>query len=72
MLFLKAEVCSELFLKIIVTILMPTSKKKGILLTLNRCVKTIDASAMLSINRNSMHEIDNFDEKVLEKFISMK
>lgn len=26
----------------------------------------------MSINRNSMHEINNFDDKVPEKFISMR
>nr|CAH7731299.1 unnamed protein product [Callosobruchus chinensis]CAH7733166.1 unnamed protein product [Callosobruchus chinensis] len=32
----------------------------------------LNALVMMSINRNLVHQINNFDDKVMEKFISMK
>nr|CAH7765798.1 unnamed protein product [Callosobruchus chinensis] len=32
----------------------------------------LNALVMMSINRNVVHQINNFDDEVMEKFISMK
>nr|CAH7765288.1 unnamed protein product [Callosobruchus chinensis] len=68
-------------LKIIVTTPMTTAEAERTFSTLKR-IKTflrntmlndrLNALVMMSINRNLVHQINNFDDKVMEKFISMK
>nr|CAH7738483.1 unnamed protein product [Callosobruchus chinensis] len=68
-------------LKIIVTTPMTTAEAERTFSTLKR-IKTflrntmlndrLNALVMISINRNLVHQINNFDDKVMEKFISMK
>lgn len=68
-------------LNIIVTTPMTTAEPERNFSTLKR-IKTflrstmlndrLNALAMMSINRNLILEINNFDEKVMEKFISLK
>lgn len=68
-------------LKIILTTPMTTAESERCFSTLKR-VKTflrntmgndrLNALAMMSINKNLVQDIDSFDDKVLEKFISMK
>lgn len=68
-------------LKVILTTPMTTAESERCFSTLKR-IKTflrntmgndrLSALAMMSINKNLVQDIDNFEEKVLEKFISMK
>ncbi|KAK9753079.1 hAT family C-terminal dimerization region [Popillia japonica] len=87
LLFIMENNLSETFietskiLKIIVTTPMTTAEAERTFSTL-KYIKTflrntmlddrLNALAMMSINRNLVHEINNFDDKVMEKFISMK
>ena len=68
-------------IKIIVTTPMSTAESERCFSTLKR-IKTflrntmnedrLNALAMMSINKNLIYNIDNFDEKVVEHFISQK
>lgn len=72
---------TEKLLKIVVTTPMDTNEPERCFSTLNR-IKSflrntinedrLNALAMISINRELMHDIPNFDEKVLEHFISQE
>ena len=68
-------------LKTIATTPMTTEEAERTFLTLKH-IKTflrntmlhdrLNALSMMSINRNLVHQINNFDDKVMEKFISIK
>lgn len=68
-------------LKIIITTPMSTAESERCFSTLKRILTflrntmgndRLNALAMLSINKHFVHNINNFDEKVIEEFISMK
>nr|CAI5844592.1 unnamed protein product [Callosobruchus analis] len=68
-------------LKIIITTPMSTAEPERCFSTLKR-IKTflrnstnedrLNALAMMSINKNFVHSIDNFDERVIEHFVKVK
>ncbi|CAH1103808.1 unnamed protein product [Psylliodes chrysocephalus] len=68
-------------LKIVITTPMSTAEPERCFSTLKR-IKTflrntmneerLNALAMMSINKNFVHSIDNFDEKVVEHFVMVK
>lgn len=68
-------------LKIIITTPMSTAESERCFSTLKRILTflrntmnegRLNALAMMSINKNFVHSIDNFDEKVIEHFVTVK